>query len=103
MLLDMVGHLAPSAAVFEEWCLHYRFARVFAVCQDVAAVVEAVSDGLSQLFGDGRAREMLARGARVYLLIDGRKRLPAQTFEPANPLWTAPFQAIPEGLFFRPR
>lgn len=103
MLLEMFGHLAPTAVLMEDWCLHYRFARVFAVQQDAPALADALNDGLSRIFSDGRARKILAQDARVGPLIDGRQRLPTQVFELDNPLWTAPFQAIPEAFFFKPR
>ncbi|WP_457354700.1 hypothetical protein [Roseateles sp. P5_D6] len=102
MLLDMFGHLAPSVVLFEDWCVHYRFARVFAVRRDEPALADALNEGLSRLFVTGRAREILARDARIGPLLDGRRRLPASVFELDNPLWTAPFRAIPEALFFKP-
>lgn len=103
MLLDMFGHLAPSVVVFEDWCLHYRFARVFAVRHDAPLLGDALQDGLGRIFADGRARALLLKDAQVGPLIDGRRHLPARVFEIDNTLWTAPFQAIPEGLFFKPR
>jgi hypothetical protein len=102
MLLEMFGYLAPSAVLLEDWCLHYRFARVFAVRQDAPALADALNDGLSRLFADGRARDILVRDAHIGPLLDGRRRLPSQIFELGNPLWTKPFQGIPERLFFKP-
>lgn len=103
MLLDMFRHLAPSVVVFEDWCLHYRFARVFAVRHDAPRLGDTLEEGLSRIFGDGQARALLLEDARMGPLVSGRKRLPARIFEIDNSLWTAPFQAIPEGLFFKPR
>ncbi len=103
MLLDKFRYLAPSAVLLEDWCLHYRFARVFAVRNDEPLLADALQDGLSRIFADGQARDILVRDAQIGPLIDGRRRLPAQIFQLDNPHWTAPFQAIPEGLFLRPR
>ena len=103
LLLSMFRHLAPSVVVFEDWCLHYRFARVFAVRHDAPQLGDALQDGLSRIFADGRARAVLSEDARLGPLINGRKRLPGRIFEIENNLWTAPFQAIPENLFFKPR
>ena len=102
-LLGLYGHLAPSAVLLEDWCLHYRFARVFAVQLQRSALTEALTAGLSAIFSDGSARSILAQDAHIGPLINGQRRLPAKIFELDNPLWTAPFQAIPDRLFFRPR
>ena len=103
LLLQLFGHLAPSVVLLEDWCLHYRFARVFAVRRDEPVLGDALHEGLSRLFADGRARNILAQDARIGPLLDGRRRLPATIFELGNPFWTAPFQAIPDVLFFKPR
>ena len=102
-LLRLFGHLAPSAVLLEDWCLHYRFARVFAVQLNQPALAEALTAGLSAIFSDGSARSILSQDAHIGPLIDGQRRLPATIFELGNRLWTAPFQAIPDKLFFRPR
>lgn len=102
MLLDKFRQLAPSAVVLEDWCIHYRFARVFAVHRDALPLADALQDGLSRIFADGQSKEILAKDAQIGPLIDGRRRLPLQVFQLDNPYWTAPFQAIPEGLFFKP-
>lgn len=102
MLLTRFASLAPSAVVLGDWCVHYRFARVFVVREDETAVFDALQEGLSRIFADGRAQAILAQDPRIGPLISGRQRLPRRVFEIANPQWSAPFQAIPEGLFFRP-
>jgi hypothetical protein len=101
--LKLFGHLAPSAVLLEDWCLHYRFARVLAVQLRQPVLAEALTAGLSAIFSDGRARAILSRDAHIGPLIDGQQRLPPKIFELDNRLWTAPFQAIPDKLFFRPR
>jgi len=103
LLLELFGHMAPSVVLLDDWCLHYRFARVFAVRRDEPALSAALHDGLTRLFTDGRARNILAQDARIGPLLDGRRRLPATIFELGNPFWTAPFQAIPDALFFKVR
>lgn len=103
MLLELFGHLAPSVVLLEDWCLHYRFARVLAVRRDEPALGDALHDGLTRLYADGRARNILAQDARIGPLLDGRRRLPATIFELGNPFWTTPFQAIPDALFFKVR
>jgi len=102
-LLRLFGHLAPSAVLLEDWCIHYRFARVFAVQLRQPVLAEALTAGLSAIFSDGSARSILSRDAHIGPLIDGQRRLPPKIFELDNRLWTAPFQAIPDKLFFRPR
>lgn len=102
-LLELFGHLAPSAVLLEDWCLHYRFARVFVVRANEPPLAEVLNDGLSALFADGGAKAILAQDARIGPLIDGSRRLPSSIFELANPFWTAPFQAIPDRLFYSPR
>jgi hypothetical protein len=103
MLLELFGHLAPSAVLLKDWGVHYRFARVLAVRRDAPALGDALHDGLTKLFSDGRARHILAQDARIGPLLDGRRRLSATIFELDNPFWTAPFQAIPDALFFKVR
>lgn len=100
-LLARFQSLAPSVVVLPDWCLHYRFARVFAVREDATAVYDLLNDGLERLFADGRAQAILARDPHVGPLVAGRRRLPGRVFELPNPEWTAPFQRIPESLFFR--
>lgn len=103
LLLDRFGHLAPSAVLLDDWCLHYRFARVFAVRHDTPLLGDALQEGLSRIFANGEARAVLARDPHMGPLIEGRKRLPAQILEIDNTLWTEPFQAIPDSLFYKPR
>lgn len=102
LLLSRFGDQAPSVVVLPDWCLHYRFARVFAVRAAETAVYDALHEGLGRIFSDGRAQAILARDPRIGPLIDGRRRLPARVFELANPQWAAPYQAIPDHLFFKP-
>lgn len=102
LLLGRFGAQAPSAVVLQDWCVHYRFARVFAVRAGETAVHDVLHEGLSRIFGDGRARAILARDPRIGPLLDGRRRLPSRVFELGNPQWSAPYQAIPEHLFFKP-
>lgn len=94
---------APSAMVMTDWCVHYRFARVFAVREDQAEVYDALHEGLGRIFNDGRAQAILARDPRVGPLVAGRRRLPARVFELPNPQWSAAYQAIPDALFFKPQ
>lgn len=101
LLLTSFQALAPSVVLLPDWYLRYRFARVFVVRQDQAEVFDALRDGLARLFADGRAHAILARDPRVGPLLSGRRRLPPRVFALANPQWTAPYQAIPEALFFK--
>lgn len=101
MLLARFQSLAPSAVVLPHWCVHYRFARVFAVREDQTAVFDVLQEGLSRIFADGRAQAILARDPRVGPLVAGRRRLPARVFGIRNPQWAAAYQAIPEHLFFK--
>lgn len=103
LLLERFQRLAPSAVLLDSWCLHYRFARVFAVREDEMALFDALQEGLARIFSDGRAQAILARDPQVGPLVAGRRGLPARVFEMDNPQWSAPYQGIPEGLFFRPR
>lgn len=80
-----------------------RATRVFAVRHDAPLLGDALQDGLSRIFSDGQTRAVLSSDARISPWIDGRRRLPAQVFEIDNSHWTAPFQAIPAELFFKPR
>lgn len=100
-MLKRFQPLAPSAVLLDDWCLHYRFARVVAVRLDEPALADALHEGLARLFADGRARALLAKDARIGRIIDGRRRLPARIFEIANPFWTDAFQQIPENLFLK--
>lgn len=101
LLLARFQSLAPSAVLLTDWCLHYRFARVFAVREDQTQVYDLLHEGLSRIFADGRAQGILARDPRVGPLITGRRRLPARVFDLPNPEWTAAFQVIPDHLFFK--
>ena len=100
--LERNHQVAPSAVVLDEWGLHYRFARVFAVRQGDDTLFETLHEGLSRIHASGRARAILARDAQIGPVLDGRRKLPAQVIEIANPQWSAAFQAIPEALFFKP-
>lgn len=102
-LLAQYRQLAPSVVVFDGWCLHYRFARVFVVASGHVALYEALQDGLTRLFADGRAQALLAHDAQLGPVLSGRVALPRRVFELTNPEWSAAYQAIPEGLFFKPR
>jgi hypothetical protein len=102
LLLSRFGEQAPSVVVLQDWCVHYRFARVLAVRPSESAVYDALQDGLGRLYGDGRALAILSRDPRLGPLLDGRRRLPGRIFELPNPQWAAPYQAIPEHLFFKP-
>lgn len=101
--LDKFGHLAPSVVVLADWCLHYRFARLFAVRHDAPLLGAALQDGLNRIFGSGETRALLASDPRMGPPIEERRRLPAQIFEIGNKLGTEPFQANPHSLFLKPR
>jgi hypothetical protein len=102
-LLTRFQHLAPSAVVFDGWCLHYRFARVLVVSRTQPALFDALHEGLARIYGDGRAQAVLAQDARLGPLITGQRHLPARVLPLRNPEWSREYQAIPESLFFVPR
>lgn len=102
LLLERFQRLAPSVVLLDAWCLHYRFARIFVVREDETALFDALQEGLARIFSDGRAQAVLARDPQVGPLVAGRRRLPPLVFEMDNPQWSAPYQGMPEGLFFRP-
>lgn len=102
MLLGRFQALAPSAVILPDWCVHYRFARVFVVREDQAGVFDALHEGMTRLFADGRAQALLGRDAQLGGWISGRRRLPGKVFELPNPEWSAPYRAIPEHYFFKP-
>jgi hypothetical protein len=101
-LLENFQHLAPSVVVLEDWCLHYRFARVLAVRRGQQALHEALREGLKTIFDDGRAVELLRRDARLGPVLTGRRALPERILQLPNPQWTRAFQSIPESLMFVP-
>jgi hypothetical protein len=101
--LERHRHLAPSAVLLQDWCLHYRFARVFAVRVGDDELFDALHEGLRRLHAEGRLRSILAQDAQIGPLLDGRRQLPPRRFEIPNPEWTEVYRAIPEGLFFKPR
>lgn len=101
--LERHRRLAPSAVLLDDWGVHYRFARVFAVRLGDDALFDALHEGLRRLYADGRLKALLASDAQIGPLLDGRRRLPTHLFEIPNAEWSAAYQAIPDDLFFRPR
>ncbi|MFG6467150.1 substrate-binding periplasmic protein [Roseateles sp. BYS87W] len=101
-LLDTFRHLAPSVVVLEDWCLHYRFARVLVVRRGQPALRQALSRGLQAIFNDGRAQALLRRDARLGPVLTGQRPLPERVLQLPNPQWTRAFDAIPEPLMFMP-
>lgn len=101
-LLDNFRHLAPSVEVLEDWCLHYRFARVLVVRRGQTALRDALNVGLRAIFSDGRAQALLRRDARLGPVLSGQRPLPERILQLPNPQWTRAFDAIPEPLWFAP-
>lgn len=101
--LERHRHLAPSVVLLDDWGLHYRFARVFAVRLGDDALFDALNEGLRRLHAEGRVRALLARDSQIGPFLDGHRRLPTHLFEIPNTEWSAAYQAIPEELFFKPR
>ena len=101
-LLARFQSLAPSAVLLPDWYVRYRFARVFVVREDQGEVFDALQEGLSRLFADGRAQAILARDPRIGPLLAGRRRLPSRVFDLPNPQWSPAYQAMPEQFFFKP-
>lgn len=103
LLLQRYQSLAPSCVVFEGWCLHYRFARVFVVAPGQDRLYDALHVGLERIFANGGARAILAKDPQLGPVVSGKLRLPRRVFELPNPEWSEPYQAIPAGLFFKPQ
>lgn len=101
-LLKRFQHLAPSAVVLGDWCLHYRFARVMVVRHGSDALREALMAGLKAIFADGRALALLQRDTRLGPMLSGQRPLPGRILRLENPQWVRAFQAIPESLMFTP-
>lgn len=101
-LLNTFRHLAPSVVVLEDWCLHYRFARVLVVQRGQHALRQALSRGLQAIFNDGRAQALLKRDTRLGPVLTGQRPMPERILQLPNPQWTRAFDAIPEPLMFVP-
>lgn len=101
-LLDRYRHLAPSAVVLDAWGLRYPFARVLVVNREAGALYDALYDGLTRLFHDGRARAALAQDPQIGPLLTGKRRLPPHMLMLPNPEWTGEYLRIPQSLFFNP-
>lgn len=101
-LLENFRHLAPSVVVLEDWCLHYRFARVLVVRRGEHALQQALQLGLKAIFDDGRAQALLKHDARLGPVLTGQRPLPERILQLPNPQWARAFDAIPASLMFKP-